>query len=403
MNSCYLLKSLGVGLLFLGVIGLSSCRGSSSVKLTAESESKSAVNNHKPVLRVFLENSGSMDGYMCEGSQLKDVIFDYVGSLKALSSRTALYYINSDTIPFKGSFESFIETMSPEHFKKASGNRGSSDIRKMLERVVSCANDSTVCLFVSDCILDLPVGDTQKFLNNCRISIKNTMTNGRKRLPNLGVEVLKMSSDFTGKYFYPNNSYEELENVKRPYYIWVIGDCRLLAQYNKGVSLDELKKYGFEQIVSFTPQVKADFDVTNRSTTTNVVNPENGNYRGILRADFSGTLQPESEVLNPANYTFSNPAIRVEGIRPVKVAGGSKYTHMVEFAVPVTANVLQCKLMFKAPAIPRWVEESHDEAGIDIQKNMNKTSDIKHQIEGVADAYRKETASTEFIININRN
>ncbi len=392
-------KTLGAASCVL-LLGVSGCSGD-KVKLSAESVPVS-VNDCKPVLRVFLENSGSMDGYMCEGSQLKDVIFDYVGDLNALSSRTAYYYINSDTIPFKGSFGSFIQTMTPENFRKAGGNHANSDIRKMLEQVVNCVNDSTVCMFVSDCILDLPVGDTQKFLNNCRISIKNTMSNARKRVPNLGIEVLKMSSNFTGKYFYPNGSYEELTNVERPYYIWIMGDSRLLANYNKGVALDELKKYGFEQIVSFTPQLATAFEVTNRSTTTNVVNPENGNYRGILRADFRGTLQPESEVLNPANYTFSNPAIRIEGIRPVKAAN-SQYTHLVEFAVPVTANVLQCRLTFKVPAVPRWVDDSHDEAGIDIQKNMNKTSGIKHQIEGVADAYRKEAASTEFIINLNRN
>ena len=371
------------------------------IKITA-SEGKSVPTTiMKPTLRVFLENSGSMNGYMCEGSRLKDIVFDYVGDLNALSSRTALYYINSDTIPFTGSFQSFIETMTPEHLKKSGGNHASSDIRKMLERVVDCVNDSTVCMFISDCILDLPVGDTQKFLNNCRISIKNTISNGRKRVPNLGVEILKMSSDFTGKYFFPNGKYEKLQNVKRPYYIWIMGDSRLLARYNAEKKLDELKKYGFEELVSFTPQIYATFDVSNRSTTSDVVTPNNGIYQATLRANFNETLQPEREILNPANYSFSNPEIRVERICRI-TAANSPYTHIVEFTIPISTRVLQSKLTFKVQPIPAWVESSHDENGTNILNNLNKTSGIKHQIEGVADAYRKGNIVTEFSVNIKR-
>ena len=33
----------------------------------------STINNTPPTIKVFLENSGSMDGYMCDCSHLKDV------------------------------------------------------------------------------------------------------------------------------------------------------------------------------------------------------------------------------------------------------------------------------------------------------------------------------------------
>ncbi len=39
------------------------------------------ISDIKPILKVYIENSGSMDGYMCDGSQLKDAIFDYVSDL----------------------------------------------------------------------------------------------------------------------------------------------------------------------------------------------------------------------------------------------------------------------------------------------------------------------------------
>ena len=33
-------------------------------------------------LNVYVENSGSMNGYMCNGSNLKDAVYDYVSDLK---------------------------------------------------------------------------------------------------------------------------------------------------------------------------------------------------------------------------------------------------------------------------------------------------------------------------------
>lgn len=46
-------------------------------------------------LKVYVENSGSMDAYMCVGSNLKDAVFDYVSDLKRLASSCSLYYLNS--------------------------------------------------------------------------------------------------------------------------------------------------------------------------------------------------------------------------------------------------------------------------------------------------------------------
>ena len=40
-----------------------------------------------------------MDGYMCDGSQLKDAVSDYISDLNRNTSATELYYINSKVIP----------------------------------------------------------------------------------------------------------------------------------------------------------------------------------------------------------------------------------------------------------------------------------------------------------------
>ena len=57
------------------------------------------------VLKVYMENSGSMNGYMCTGSTLKDAVFDYISDLSKKVKKTELNYINTK----------IISTLIPQH------------------------------------------------------------------------------------------------------------------------------------------------------------------------------------------------------------------------------------------------------------------------------------------------
>ena len=74
-------------------------------------------------LNVYMENSGSMDGYMCSGSMLKDAVYDYVSDAKKATTVCNLYYINSQVIPYNGPLDSYIKDLTPTSFAKAGGNR----------------------------------------------------------------------------------------------------------------------------------------------------------------------------------------------------------------------------------------------------------------------------------------
>ena len=105
-----------------------------------------------------------MDGYMCDGSQLKDVVYDYISDVNRVSAKTDLYYINSVLIPYKGNLTNYIKALNPAAFKNAGGNLSNTDLGDLIAKVLNEVNDTTVCVFVSDCILDLPAKDAQKFL-----------------------------------------------------------------------------------------------------------------------------------------------------------------------------------------------------------------------------------------------
>lgn len=396
------LASLAILICICAFIG---CVGGGNIVVTSP-EVKSSIRPINPIIKVYLENSGSMDGYMCNGSQLKDAVYEYVSDLSGVSDRIELNYINNQIIPFKGSLSSYIKTLTPLSFKVAGGNRSNSDMSAMIESVMKEITDSTVAIFISDCILDLPVNDdSQKFLEQCRISIKNAINEGRKQVPDLGVEILKLKSDFTGKYFYPNGSVEMLDSVQRPYYMWIFGNSNILANLNNQVPLSSLDKYGLEGVVAFAKEIAVPYTISNKSLTSNVIKAIEGDYLLTIRADFSATLQPDATLQNSSNYSFVNPSLKIETIQPI-IDKNSPYTHYITILIPNGTTIAQDRLTLNSPKLPSWVENSNDDTGRDIKNNLSKTTGIKPLIEGVYGSYNKagknKNNATSFTFTVTR-
>lgn len=353
-----------------------------------------------PRLKVYVENSGSMDGYMCDGSQLKDAVFDYVSDLSQSTSPPHLYYINSDTLPYRGSLASYIKTMNPAGFCAVGGNRAHSDMSDMLRMIIGGLSENDVALFISDCILDLPGVNAKDFLTNCQINIKNTFINGRKHHPRLAVEIIKMESDFTGRYF-SQNGVETLQGVKRPYYIWVMGNEEHLAMLNKNAPIADLRKYGLKGTVAFTGLQQIPFDIKNRSLTSGVVNPTKGQYLVTIRADFKKTLQQDNVILDKRNILLSHPGVKIEGIYPITDAN-SAFTHFIQLSLPKDINTSTTTVTLCAPPLAAWVKETNDTMGVDIKKHLNQTTGILQLVQGVSDAYKKENTIANIRFTVKR-
>lgn len=358
----------------------------------------------KPIIKVFLENSGSMDGYMCDGSQLKDAVYDYVSEIDRLSDTTSLYFINSKIIPYSGKLQSYIKDMTPATFHSAGGNTSNTDIGDLIDMVLSTVNDTTVSIFISDCILDLPAKNATDFLNNCEITIKQHIIETQKRVPNLGVEILQLTSKFSGKYFSPNGKVEQLNDVQRPYYIWIFGAKKYIAKFNQDAPYSQLDKYNLKGVVSFSNQSPSEYEVKNRNFTSNVIVPNHGDYLAAFKVDLSSTLQPEGVIMDKSNYSFVNKSLEVEGIYPIdKKTDTSNFTHIINIKIPKGTNIAQDRLTFDAPSnLPSWVSQSNDETGDNINANLDKTTGIKYLIQGVADAYKNEKILTSFNFNVKR-
>lgn len=366
------------------IVALVTCSGKNKIKLEWQKVESNVTNNDSINLRVYVENSGSMDAYMCAGSNLKDAVFDYISDLKKFSNNCSLFYINSKEIPYRGDLQSFIKDLTPQEFAKAGGNRANTDLRQIFQTIMQNHEENSVTVFISDCILDIPQSATA-FFGNCQVSMKNTFNEALAKNPNLGVEIMKLDSKFEG-YWYCGQNSKLLSDVKRPYYIWVIGNKDKLAVLNKKVPVDDIIG-GIKEYCAFAGKQPIPFDI---DKDTYVIN-HTGKIEIQLLADLTHSLQSELIIKNIGQYKSSNPGnTSINSVEKI-TNPSSKYSHVINISVSNPETIKSETITFNYPYLASWVETSNDSTGTDIENNMDKTTGILYLIKGVAEAYKSST------------
>ncbi len=367
----------------------------------------------KPTVNVYLENSGSMDGYVNGITEFEQTVYNYLSDIKisGITETLNLYYINSKSIPYASAangdvIADFIEKLEPKTFKLRGGDRGTSDISNVLKSILSETNEDEIAILVTDGIFSPGKGKVAThYLVNQEIGIKNAMAEYLKKFPNTAVIVYQLFSKFNGTYF--NNVDAKVPiNGQRPYYIWIIGQTKNLASLKSAVPESKFNGSGVVKIFSIVPgNQKIDycvkggsgnFDRSRVNPKTEIEDLDKDSRTGIVRfavdADFTNLLLDDNYLTNPKNYELSNYKLNIKK-NDVK----SKYTHSLNFT---SDKVRNGELLVKLKArIPEWVEEVNDDNGITAVPG--KTYGIKYQINGIYKAFTYKTAYyTEIKINI---
>lgn len=358
--------------------------GGSKIKLQWNAVLPPEEVNDSIELKVYVENSGSMDAYMCAGSNLKDAVFDYVSDLKRLTTSCSLYYINSKVIPYNGELNSYIKDLTPQSFAKAGGDRSNTDLRDIFEKIIRANGKQTVSVFVSDCILDIPENAID-FFGNCQVSIKNIFNEALSANPDLGVEIIKLESKFEG-YWYCGHNRELLKDVKRPYYIWVIGDQRYLAEFNKKVPVENIIG-GIKKYCAYAAPQKIPFDITKSTYVTN----HSGKINVEVLINLRGSLQSGTMCKNTALYKSANPAqVTVASVNEITDAS-NRYSHVITLEIENPETLRSETLTFSYPHLATWVSNSDDTTGANVKENLDRTTGLMALIKGVAEAYKNST------------
>ena len=149
-------------------------RGRDDTTETPPVSSSKSTSETVPTFAVYLENSGSMDGYVRGVTALEDDVYQLLVDLGYAADTLALFYINSRPIPYSESTAQFIGKLEPAEFQQRGGNRSNSDLNQIFNELLQQTSEQRATLLISDFILSLGQGNTEDLLNNQRISIYNT-------------------------------------------------------------------------------------------------------------------------------------------------------------------------------------------------------------------------------------
>ena len=393
---------------------------------TAPSESAPATLAYS----VFLENSGSMDGYVQGVTAFEDDIYQLLVDIGYLADTLSLYYINSQPIPYTAGTETFVNQLEPAEFQQRGGDRSNSDLNKIFGELLRRTSDRRAGLLISDFILSLGQGNTQDLLNNQRISVYNTFRRRLEAAP-FATYIVKMYSDFTGNYYTKDDRPVYLRGVRRPYYLWFTGPAAAIRSLPTALNIEQLP--GYATSYTLLPNEASDNDKQASPFYTVLNNTyKQGSFRtdraaagqtstghryvrGIENAraggrgnssetfgfsvavDMSNVAADDRYLLDPANYRVSGyqlDTVMVVGQtnelhpRDQAMVEGTA-THVLVFSTTGT-NYADLEVVL-SKQIPAWVQQTSTDDDTAIKNNQalhDQTFGFRYLVAGVEEAYR---------------
>lgn len=386
-----------------------------------------------PTIKVYVENSGSMYGYVKGTTDFENAVYSYLSDIQladlgekidnTTKNVMELNYINSLILKQQPDVREFIRNLEPTSFQMQGGNMGASDIPDILKRILGQTNERDIAIFISDCIFS----PGNKYQNNDNadeylvasgIGIKNHFFEKINECEDFSVVVLRLTSQFSGTYY---NKFDQKTtiNANRPYYIWLMGNRPYLKKIIDEVDVAKIKGSGVHNIYMASKPIKSlpygilpmqsigkfRVDPSNPKTTILNAKPENAGghkkFQLAIGVDFSKILLPDEYLMNPDNYSVSNKAYSIEIVKNRNTQ--STYSHIIKLNLiePIISKGA-VKISLKN-SLPTWVEEYTDEVGLDINAEgaMEKTYGLKYLIGGVYDAYSTDKENEYGVITVN--
>ena len=418
--SSYVLIAISLLLVFsYATVGCNSHRGGGAkhppVRDTATAYISAAEFN--PIINVYIENSGSMDGYVKGQTEFEHIVYNYLVDLKQIriAKELNLNYINSQILPQQDDINDFIEKLEPSSFKAKGGNRGSSDIALMIKDILAEMNDSVVSIFISDCIFSPGRGkNADEYLNNQQIGIKNYLGDYLYDHPQLAVVGYRCTSQFEG-YCYDKNDSGKYYKGSRPFFIWLFGGQGALNRIRIEMQKNNRPLKGAENVFTvfaggedmpdscYAIKIKSgNFDLDKsdpKHSLKNLKADKGGRVRFSVEVNYAPLILSDDYLCNTDLYELSDPKFELVSVERIKEY--KKYSHVLTFETdhvhPSTLDVVL------KTGVPTWPEQYNDDEGNEItEENANKTYGIKYMTDGIASAIIRKNYYTRMTININK-
>ena len=355
----------------------------------------------------FIENSGSMFGYVNQPNEFKNSLVGLAYLPEFDKAGKSFYFINGTSNPLKDSgIRINYVGNDPDLFKNKlnlksfnSGDVRFSDLNKMFEIALDSARGNQISVLVSDCIYD--VGEENDPLTALKIEIQKTQQSFRNRLENENIQtlIIKADSRFNGLYHFASKlGSKKIENEERPFYIIFFGKTRLLNKVLTEQSIgskiagryetarffiNDEKNIPYQIVPSI--DLKGEFrqDFKDKLKLTNA-RPLKNEFQFALAADFSTLPFSDSYLASAGNYEcpYSNfNVVKVEKI--TKKIPGVEGTHII--TVFTDKNPVGNLEIVLKNLTPGWVMETDTDTEDDI--DSTHTFGFKQLIDAIGEAY----------------
>jgi hypothetical protein len=380
-----------------------------------------------PIYSIFIENSGSMDGFVTGEKAFKNSLFSLLTDIKikhlADNDQIHLNYINSKTIPFTASVEDFIKNLNPESFRTRGGNRSDSDIQSVFDAVLAQTPSNGVTLFVSDCLLSFKGKKVEDFLTNQKTALRGNFAQKIQQTPDFSTLILQLKSPFSGKFYRYNDAVETFKDQERPYFLWVMGRYGYVQQFMNTLNLNQALDNKIENVCFLTNAM--DKNLAHRVVMTDRIGsflpdktdpahvltqaaassrePTTGVFQFMVAVDYQtlGVGLGDAFLTDPTNYNLSTPnyTLKIRKIEAVEKQTNtllSKYSH----GLILTTNKLQSqkiKISLKKK-LPTWVETISWTPDNGAAEELKKAFGLSPILRGVLEAYN---ADKDVLFDIN--
>ena len=376
---------------------LTGCFGKRKYEVTNENAiSITNVDLKNAVVNVYIENSGSMNGYMHPSSEFKNDLYSYISGISSVVDNTNLNYISSSVIRINQDPEVFFANLNPASFRMSGLNTKYSEIVDMFKEMLSRTDKNTISIFASDCILDVTGGDAKDFFENRRTTLRDTITKQLNKDKDFAVEIFSCESSFDGN-LYPYQSTPVPYKGKRPYYVWVFGPKHLIGALNEKISpYDSFRTGGIKNSASFANcgQMPLTLSLLGKEGNSIIIHGKKTEFEVLV--NLSSSLLSEKQISDIASYSYADSKTIVKEIGRIDNKQSS-YTHVMKIQFNKTSKPIKQSIALPMNKEPKWAESLNDDS---IGVEPNKTYGIKYLIYAVSDAYKNATpAQIQFVIN----
>lgn len=379
-------------------------------------------------VNIYIENSGSMDGYINGNTVYKSNLSDLIVQTRGVYGieNTNTFFVNSNFYESDSEdIRSFIKRVDAGNAEYKQGNTSTSELNETLKLILSKSDDRNISILLSDFIYSLDKNqNTSDGLGLGKSLTKDAFLQHLNK-HEMSTYLLKFNSDFNGRYYSYDNVITNMDG-KRPYYLLATGKDELLRDFVKKIQLSKLKGFENSYYISNSADFKPYYEVfdsknnigkykkSRSSTNDNLILDnillDNGLFRFVVAVDFSEV--PDQSILTEiSNYQIEGDFI-ISSIHKRHdmfinenfssgVSNKVKQTKATHFIVLESNSSnfdksLAVQLTNKKPA---WILRSNSENDKAIKTEGLTTFGFNYFVDGIYEAYnlKNNNKNNEFL------